>query len=141
MRLSEILVATTLVAPLVTAHDDHIPGVPKIFGLGAGVNAREVIGFRSPRRAAQLLNEKHLMGKRQQGGTDGRCGPNGGGASCAAGYCCSAEVSDIVTTQARTDHSEGLVREYLDLLRRARLLDRLWSWMRCAQGAKRGQHP
>jgi hypothetical protein len=93
MRFSEILAASSLVAPFVAAHGDHLPGMPKIFGLGAGVKARDFPGFATARRAAQPMNKRHSLDKRQQGGIDGRCGPDGNGASCADGYCCSASVS------------------------------------------------
>jgi hypothetical protein len=91
MRFSELLAATAVVAPLVAAHGDHLPGMPKIFGLGAGAKARDFPGFATARRAAH--SKRHMMEKRQTGGVDGQCGPSAGGASCADGYCCSPSVS------------------------------------------------
>ncbi|KAH7095484.1 hypothetical protein FB567DRAFT_460408 [Paraphoma chrysanthemicola] len=83
MRFSEVL-AASLVAPLVAAHGD-IPGAPKFFGMPKNLRARHpVAGHQnvghqtSPRLQA-----------RQGGDANNMCGPQGGGASCAAGYCCS----------------------------------------------------
>ena len=88
MRVSEIFAVAAVAAPLVAAHGDNI-GMPKIFGLGEGVNARD---FGLPaRRAATGPAHVHKVNKRQ-GGVDGRCGPDGNGASCDPGYCCSSGV-------------------------------------------------
>jgi hypothetical protein len=83
MRFSDIGILG-LVAPLVAAHGDF-PGIPKIFGLPRDLEmeARAVA-------ARRVL--RHPMLETRQGGQNGRCGPNFGGASCAAGYCCSGEV-------------------------------------------------
>lgn len=72
------------------AHGD-IPGMPKIFGLPKDIEmeARAVATRRVLRHPAE---EKGNMLETRQGGQNGRCGPNFGGASCAVGYCCSGEV-------------------------------------------------
>lgn len=84
MRFSEII-AVSLVAPLVAAHGDHIPGAPKIFGLNPG-NLRNRNPFEGTARtsvqAGPRLNAR-------QGGANGQCGPTAGNAKCDAGYCCS----------------------------------------------------
>jgi hypothetical protein len=89
MRFSDIGI-WGLVAPLVAAHGD-IPGMPKIFGLPRDLEmeARAVAARRVLRHPAE---SKRDMLETRQGGQNGRCGPNFGGASCATGYCCSGEV-------------------------------------------------
>jgi hypothetical protein len=89
MRFSDIGILG-LVAPLVAAHGDF-PGIPKIFGLPRDLEmeARAVAARRVLRHPTE---EKRGMLETRQGGQNGRCGPNFGGASCAAGYCCSGEV-------------------------------------------------
>ena len=88
------MAASSVVAPFVATHGDHIPGLPKIFGLGAGVKARDFSRFVTARRTTQPIKKRLSLDERQSGGVDGRCGPDGGGASCADGYCCSPSVSD-----------------------------------------------
>lgn len=83
MRFTDVL-AASLVAPLVAAHGG-ILGMPKIFGLGRSgpTRLRAERGLEnSARKVAQKLQAR-------QGGLEGRCGPEAGGASCAPGYCCS----------------------------------------------------
>jgi hypothetical protein len=88
MHFSNILVAS-VVAPLVAAHGG-IPGAPKIFGLPKDLKARAPT---APRVLRHPTEAKRDMLETRQGGQNGRCGPNFGGASCAAGFCCSGEVS------------------------------------------------
>ncbi|CAI9631283.1 unnamed protein product [Alternaria burnsii] len=87
MRFSG-LYAAGLIAPLVAAHGDF--PVPKIVGLGprdAGkLRARNILGGHATH--AHVAGPEHRL-KARQGGADGRCGPENGGASCAEGYCCS----------------------------------------------------
>ncbi|KAI4687419.1 hypothetical protein J4E81_008270 [Alternaria sp. BMP 2799] len=82
------LYAAALVAPLVAAHSDF--PVPKIVGLGpreiGQLRSRNILGG----HAAHVAGPNLRLTARQ-GGIDGRCGPNNGGASCAEGYCCSVE--------------------------------------------------
>jgi hypothetical protein len=82
------LYAAALVAPLVAAHGDF--PVPKIVGLGpreiGQLRGRNILGG----QAVHVAGHKSRLAARQ-GGIDGRCGPNNGGASCAEGYCCSVE--------------------------------------------------
>ncbi|KAF2131497.1 carbohydrate esterase family 4 protein [Dothidotthia symphoricarpi CBS 119687] len=85
MRYTSVL-AAALVAPLVAAHGGEIPGAPKIFGLPK--NLRRYPPVAHAVRSAAESHEAHQLEARQ-GGQDGRCGPSFGGASCAAGYCCS----------------------------------------------------
>ncbi|KAF2255788.1 carbohydrate esterase family 4 protein [Trematosphaeria pertusa] len=91
MRFSEILAASSLVAaPLVAAHGD-VPHAPKIWGLGPNpMQKLKGRNFAGPaaRRAALPQHAPQL--NKRQGGADGRCGPEGGGASCDEGYCCSS---------------------------------------------------
>jgi hypothetical protein len=91
MRVSHVI-AASLVAPLVAAHGDHIPGAPKIFGLRDGLSKmRAKAAFNNhAKRVAQPAS--HQLESRQ-GGADGRCGAEFGGASCDPGFCCSSAVS------------------------------------------------
>lgn len=82
MRFSNIL-AASVVAPLVAAHGD-VPGMPKIVGLPQDLK-REI----TARTLRHAPNPKRDLLETRQGGQNGRCGPSFGGASCAAGYCCS----------------------------------------------------
>lgn len=91
MRFSDII-ATSLVAPLVAAHGDHLAGMPKVFGLGNGAALKARNMDRNSRRVATPKVARPLLNKRQ-GGVDGQCGPAVGGASCDPGYCCSGAVS------------------------------------------------
>ncbi|KAF2019070.1 carbohydrate esterase family 4 protein [Aaosphaeria arxii CBS 175.79] len=87
MRFSGIYVASLVAAPLVAAHGG-IPGAPKVFGVApnevAKLKNRDIFSGQAKRDPEQgpTLNAR-------QGGQNGRCGPSFGGASCAAGYCCS----------------------------------------------------
>lgn len=87
MRFSELL-AASLAAPLAAAHGG-IPGVPKIWGLPARdvgrLKSRSIYGG----HAEHAVVQGPQLHARQGGNAQGRCGPDGGGASCAAGYCCS----------------------------------------------------
>ncbi|KAF2866825.1 chitin binding protein [Massariosphaeria phaeospora] len=89
MRFSEII-AASLVAPLVAAHGDHIPGAPKIFGLGPNpiqkLKGRAPLGGLAEHHAAHHGPQLHA----RQGGDGGRCGPAANGAKCADTYCCSS---------------------------------------------------
>ena len=84
------LYAAALVAPLVAAHGGGDFPVPKIVGLGpreiGQLRSRNILGG----HAAHVAGPNLRLTARQ-GGIDGRCGPNNGGASCAEGYCCSVE--------------------------------------------------
>jgi len=125
MRFSEVLAASSLVVPFAAAHSVH--GLPKIFGIGAPAKRDPFVGPVSRRAAA--VSQGNLK-KRQNGGTDGMCGPIAGGASCAAGYCCSSAVrfSRFLKepTWADSIHILGLVRQHTGLLQCSGLLDRLW---------------
>lgn len=90
MHFSNVLTAS-LVAPLVAAHGG-IPGAPKLFGLPRDLKTRGPVAPRVLRHAPS--EPKRGLLETRQGGQDGRCGPSFGGASCAAGYCCSPAVSD-----------------------------------------------
>lgn len=89
MRFTDVLAASLVAAPLVAAHGD-LPGLPRIFGLGRSGPARlrAERGFESSAKKLQA----------RQGGLEGRCGAEFGGASCAAGYCCSSAVSYLLKT-------------------------------------------
>jgi hypothetical protein len=87
MHFSNLL-AVSVVAPLVAAHGG-IPGAPKIFGMPNDLKARAPSAHRVLRHAAE---PKRDMLETRQGGQNGRCGPSFGGASCAAGFCCSGSV-------------------------------------------------
>ena len=80
------LYAAALVAPLVAAHGGGDFPVPKIVGLGpreiGQLRSRNILGG----HAAHVAGPSLRLTARQ-GGIDGRCGPNNGGASCAEGYC------------------------------------------------------
>ncbi|KAJ4316401.1 hypothetical protein N0V94_005473 [Neodidymelliopsis sp. IMI 364377] len=95
MRFSEVL-AASLVAPLVAAHGG-IQGAPKLFGLPNDIKIRNPTP-RAARAAAAAQGPYHLIA-RQGGNAEGRCGPAGGGASCAEGYCCSAETPAGASTR------------------------------------------
>jgi hypothetical protein len=88
MHFSNVLVAS-VVAPLVAAHGG-IPGAPKLFGLPNDLKARAPV---APRVLRHPTEAKRDMLETRQGGQNGRCGPSFGGASCAAGFCCSGAVS------------------------------------------------
>lgn len=88
MRYTNVL-AAALVAPLVAAHGSETPGAPKIFGLPKNLRRYPPVA-QAVRSAAESQEARSLEAR--QGGQNGRCGPSFGGASCAAGYCCSAEV-------------------------------------------------
>jgi hypothetical protein len=87
MHFSNLL-AVSVVAPLVAAHGG-IPGAPKIFGMPNDLKVRAPSAPRVLRHAAE---PKRDMLETRQGGQNGRCGPSFGGASCAAGFCCSGSV-------------------------------------------------
>lgn len=91
MRISDIF-AASLVAPLVAAHGDHVPGAPQIFGLNpiGKLKSRNVFSGHAVAAAGPQLGPRKLNAR--QGGVDGRCGPEAGGASCDQGYCCSSAV-------------------------------------------------
>jgi hypothetical protein len=84
------LSAALLVAPIVAAHGD-LPGVPKIIGLGledmGKLKSRNILGG----HASRADRHKQRLSVRQEGGVDGRCGPDNGCGVCAQGYCCSPE--------------------------------------------------
>lgn len=88
MRFSEALLASAAAIPFVAAHGTR--GLPKIWGMGPGVK-RDAFGPAAPRHASSASLKAREFSKRQAN-TDGQCGPNGGGASCADGYCCSPSV-------------------------------------------------
>lgn len=90
MHFSNLLVASVATPLLVSAHGD-IPGMPKIFGLPKDLKPRLPTAPRVLRHPAE--SKRDLLETRQ-GGQNGRCGPNFGGASCAAGYCCSGAVCE-----------------------------------------------
>ncbi|KAF1911729.1 hypothetical protein BDU57DRAFT_84887 [Ampelomyces quisqualis] len=76
-----------LVASLVAAHENQIPGAPKMFGVPKSLRARSL--FAGHQNVAHIpVSRLHA---RQGGNAEGRCGPQGGGASCASGYCCSTQ--------------------------------------------------
>jgi hypothetical protein len=87
MRVTDVFTAS-LVVPLVAAHGG-IQGAPKLFGMPKNLRARNPwAGHRNVGHTAG-----HHLQARQGGNEEGRCGKQGGGASCAAGYCCSSEVN------------------------------------------------
>lgn len=90
MRFSEVFAASAA-ASLVAAHGG-IPGAPKLFGLPGDIKIRTP----SPRAAraagAAAAQGPHYLHARQGGDANNRCGPDFGGAKCAAGYCCSGAV-------------------------------------------------
>ena len=86
MRFSDVL-AASVVAPLVAAHGDT-PGAPKFFGMPKHLRARNPWAGHNVAHAAGPV-----LQARQGGNAENRCGAAGGGASCAAGFCCSSEVS------------------------------------------------
>lgn len=80
-------VTATLVAPIVIAQNAPIP---RIFGMPKELRSR------SPFLGLQHVGvpmEVPKLAARQGGDAQNRCGADGGGASCDAGYCCSAAVS------------------------------------------------
>lgn len=87
MRFSGFVAASLAATPFVAAHGDA--GIPKIFGMPKHLKTREFLTGQkhvgTPARSPRLQS-------RQGGNAEGRCGANFGQASCAAGYCCSAEV-------------------------------------------------
>lgn len=85
MRFTTVFSAS-LIAPLVAAHGG-IEGAPKIFGLPRELRASNPFAGHQARHVGRQFEA------RQGGNTEGRCGTQGGGASCAAGFCCSPEVS------------------------------------------------
>ncbi|TPX11180.1 uncharacterized protein E0L32_000998 [Thyridium curvatum] len=100
MHWSTVVVAA--LAGIATAHggDDHLHGLPKIVGgrkILSELRARRFEPGRAPppnvaraeRNQASEGPSLPPLGRRQNGGTSGRCGPGRG--SCAGGYCCSAE--------------------------------------------------
>lgn len=91
MRFADFSVASLVAVPLVAAHGG-IPGAPKVFGLPnemAKLKSRNVFHAHEAREA---LPEQGPALNARQGGQNGRCGASFGGASCAAGYCCSSAV-------------------------------------------------
>lgn len=95
MRFSDLF-AASLVAPLVAALGGDFAGAPKLFGMPKNLRARNPFAGHG-----HVAGHDHVAGPRLQarqgGNAENRCGSQGGGASCAAGYCCSAEVSLDVT--------------------------------------------
>jgi hypothetical protein len=89
MRFSSIL-AASLMAPLVAAHGVDMLGAPKIFGMPKHMN-RKNAWTGHEEAVTPILGPKLQV--RQGGNNEGRCSTQGGGASCAVGYCCSSEVS------------------------------------------------
>ena len=87
MRFSHVI-AASVVAPLVAAHG-NIPGAPKIFGLPRDLKAPAPIAARVARHVSE---PKRGLLETRQGGQNGRCGPDFGGASCDQGFCCSGAV-------------------------------------------------
>lgn len=106
MHLSNVLVAS-VVAPLVAAHGG-IPGAPKLFGLPRDLNGEVPT---APRVLRHAPSTKRGLLETRQGGQNGRCGPDFGGASCSAGYCCSGAVCSCI------NHSYSVVNITLGLLR------------------------
>lgn len=84
MRFTDVITAL-LVAQFVAAHGE-VEGAPKIFGLPKELRAGK------PFAGHQARHVGHQLQARQGGNAEGRCGTQGGGASCAAGFCCSPEV-------------------------------------------------
>jgi hypothetical protein len=83
MRLSDVFTAS-LVVPLVAAHGG-VHGAPKLFGMHRNLKAR------NPWTGHQNMGHPagpHLQARQEEG----RCGAEGGGASCPAGSCCSPAV-------------------------------------------------
>jgi hypothetical protein len=87
MHFTNILAASG-VASVVAAHGGN-PGAPKIFGLPKDLKARAP---GAPRVLRHAVDTKRGLLETRQGGQNGRCGPSFGGASCAAGFCCSGAV-------------------------------------------------
>lgn len=85
MRFADFIAASLVAAPLVAAHGDA--GAPKIFGMPKHLKTRE---FLSGQKNVATPARSPRLQSRQGGTADGRCGA--GLASCAPGYCCSAEV-------------------------------------------------
>jgi hypothetical protein len=87
MLFSDIF-AASLVVPLVAAHGAEIQGAPKFFGMPKSLRSRNL--FSGHRNVGHVAG--HQLQARQGGNAENRCGTQGGGASCAAGFCCSSEV-------------------------------------------------
>jgi hypothetical protein len=96
MRFSYVF-AASLVAPLVAAHGGDIPGAPKLFGMPKNMRARNPLAGHN--KVGHVAGPQ--LRARQGGNADNVCGPQGGGASCAPGYCCSPAVSFILSLQCR----------------------------------------
>lgn len=90
MRFQDVF-AASLVAPLVAAHGGDFAGAPKLFGMPRNLRARNPFAGHD-----HVASHGHVAGPRLQarqgGNAENRCGTQGGGASCDAGFCCSAEV-------------------------------------------------
>jgi hypothetical protein len=88
MRCTQVSSAL-LFAALVSAHG-ILPGASYVFGCEPmdmrNLKSRFVIDGYTAQAASH--REGHNLHVRQ-GGVDGRCGSEAGGASCAEGYCCS----------------------------------------------------
>jgi hypothetical protein len=102
MRYSNVF-AAALVAPLVAAHGGDTPGAPKLFGLK---NLRARNPWAGHKNAGSAAGPKFQA--RQGGNAEGRCGADGGGASCAAGFCCSTAVSLLPQLDYQTQYSNHL---------------------------------
>ncbi|KAF1817186.1 glycoside hydrolase/deacetylase [Eremomyces bilateralis CBS 781.70] len=89
-----LLAASLALLPAIAAAHEGYPG-PRLFG------APGMKKMKMRRDAVEINHNKVRYGSdvqargvkesRQNGGTDGRCGDDGNGASCASGYCCSIE--------------------------------------------------
>ena len=85
---------------LAVAHDEHVgQHIPKLLGgrkLMAALNTRGGMAVHDhilARNSAAELRQNAIL-QRRQDESEGRCGAGIG--SCQAGYCCSAEGSDIL---------------------------------------------
>jgi hypothetical protein len=91
--LPAVLTVAFLAVKFSTAQSDPDIPTPRSFGLGAGVKIRDILENTGYTRSSLRHDRRAHLDTRQQGGTDGRCGPDGDGASCADGFCCSDSVS------------------------------------------------
>lgn len=136
MRFSDVF-AASLLAPLATAHEE-IPGTPKLFGL-------KHLRARNPWAGHAHVGHgaRSQLQARQGGNGEGRCGADGGGASCASGFCCSVAVRSLSSPSAcsvNTHSSIGILWYRQRFLCSTRLSNRLRARLRCEQDTLRGYH-
>lgn len=91
MRGAKYLAFCLAATPVVVSAHGGIPGAPRIFGRGPGV---DITGLK-PRNMFESAQEKRNPSPvgpqlEERANVDGQCGASFG--SCAAGYCCSPAV-------------------------------------------------